>query len=238
MNKAMKQRRRDKRKLRALAQEREEAGQEGQATHMHVVSHRDKRRRQANNNSSSSSGSSSNQAKKLTYKQKGQLMRARELRRVKERLATERRRLPIWFGREELVRQIRKHDSVVIIGETGSGKTTQLPQYLHAAGFTKDGKQIAVTQPRRVAAVTVAQRVADEMGVELGTTVGYSIRFEDMSTDDTRVKYVTDGMLLRESQLDPSLSKYSIVIIDEAHERSLHTDILFAIVKVSSISPL
>jgi HrpA-like RNA helicase len=85
---------------------------------------------------------------------------------------------------------------LIVVGETGSGKTTQLPQYLHEAGYTKRGK-IGVTQPRRVAAMSVAKRVADEMGVRLGHEVGYSIRFEDCTSDKTIIKYMTDGMLLR-----------------------------------------
>ncbi|KAF0976562.1 hypothetical protein FDP41_004461 [Naegleria fowleri] len=112
-----------------------------------------------------------------------------------------------------------------------SGKTTQIPQFLVHAGYSKDGKGIACTQPRRVAAMSVAQRVADEMDVDLGNEVGYSIRFEDKSSEKTILKYLTDGMLLREAMLDPKLSKYSVVILDEAHERTLSTDILMGLLK-------
>ncbi|KAL2346542.1 hypothetical protein Fmac_000542 [Flemingia macrophylla] len=119
---------------------------------------------------------------------------------------------------------------LVIVGETGSGKTTQIPQYLHDAGYTKNG-MIACTQPRRVAAMSVAARVSQEMGVKLGHEVGYSIRFEDCTSEKTILKYMTDGMLLREFLGEPDLSSYSVVMVDEAHERTLSTDILFGLVK-------
>jgi pre-mRNA-splicing factor ATP-dependent RNA helicase DHX16 len=123
---------------------------------------------------------------------------------------------------------------LIVEAETGSGKTTQLPQYLHEAGYTKGGLKVGCTQPRRVAAMSVAARVAEEMGVRLGQEVGYSIRFEDATSDKTVLKYMTDGMLLREFLTDPELSTYSALVIDEAHERTLSTDILFGLVKVSS----
>lgn len=119
----------------------------------------------------------------------------------------------------------------VIIGETGSGKTTQIPQILLKAGVIAEDKAVCVTQPRRVAAVSVAKRVAEEMRVRLGEEVGYCVRFEDRTSTATRIKYVTDGTLLRELLEDPQLSKYSIVVLDEAHERSLNTDILFGVLK-------
>ena len=116
------------------------------------------------------------------------------------------------------------------MGETGSGKTTQLTQYLLEDGFGRYGV-IGCTQPRRVAAVSVAKRVSEEMGVELGSTVGYSIRFEDCTSNQTLIKYMTDGVLLRESLNDDELEVYSAIIMDEAHERSLNTDVLFGILK-------
>jgi len=119
---------------------------------------------------------------------------------------------------------------VVIVGETGSGKTTQLAQYLFEEGYARDG-MIGCTQPRRVAAVSVAKRVSEEMRVPLGEEVGYSIRFEDLTSKKTKIKYMTDGVLLRESLNDPDIEKYSAVIMDEAHERSLNTDVLFGILK-------
>jgi len=126
---------------------------------------------------------------------------------------------------------IAEHQIIIVVAETGSGKTTQLPQYLHEAGYTKGGMKVGCTQPRRVAAMSVAARVAEEMGCRLGQEVGYSIRFEDMTSDKTVLKYMTDGMLLREFLTDPELSTYSALVIDEAHERTLSTDILFGLVK-------
>ncbi|KZS95211.1 P-loop containing nucleoside triphosphate hydrolase protein [Sistotremastrum niveocremeum HHB9708] len=120
-----------------------------------------------------------------------------------------------------------------MVGETGSGKTTQIPQFVCYSDLphTK-GKLIACTQPRRVAAMSVAKRVADEMDVQLGEHVGYSIRFEDMTTPGTTfLKYMTDGMLLREAMNDPLLTRYSTIILDEAHERTLATDILMGLLK-------
>ena len=138
--------------------------------------------------------------------------------------------LPIFSVRDELLTVIRDNKIVIIVGETGSGKTTQLTQYLYEDGYCKDG-MIGCTQPRRVAAVSVAKRVSEEMGVELGTTVGYSIRFEDCTSKETIIKYMTDGVLLRESLMDGELNQYSCVVMDEAHERSLNTDVLFGILR-------
>lgn len=132
--------------------------------------------------------------------------------------------------RDELLAAIRDHQILVIVAETGSGKTTQIPQYLHEIGYTKFGK-IGITQPKRVAAMSVAARVSEEMGVKLGHEVGYSIRFEDCTSEKTIIKYMTDGMLLREFLGEPDLKSYTCLMIDEAHERTLHTDILFGLVK-------
>lgn len=144
-----------------------------------------------------------------------------------------RKSLPVYQFRQELLDVIRNNQVVIIVGETGSGKTTQLPQYLVEDGFTKGNKyQIAVTQPRRVAATSVAARVADEMDVKLGQEVGYSIRFEDKTTPNkTLLKYMTDGMLLREFLVDRTISKYSCIMIDEAHERTIATDLLLGLIK-------
>ncbi|MCL7038028.1 hypothetical protein MKW94_024499, partial [Papaver nudicaule] len=147
-----------------------------------------------------------------------------------QKLQDDRKTLPIYPYREELLKAIEEHQVLVIVGETGSGKTTQIPQYLHEAGFTKRGK-VGCTQPRRVAAMSVSARVAQEMGVKLGHEVGYSIRFEDCTSDKTVLKYMTDGMLLREFLGEPDLASYSVVMVDEAHERTLSTDILFGLVK-------
>jgi pre-mRNA-splicing factor ATP-dependent RNA helicase DHX16 len=142
-----------------------------------------------------------------------------------------RKSLPIYAYREQFLAALAEYQILVIVGETGSGKTTQLPQYLHEAGYTKGGLKVGCTQPRRVAAMSVAARVADEMGVKVGNEVGYSIRFEDSTSDKTVLKYMTDGMLLREFMTEPDLGGYSALMIDEAHERTVHTDILLALVK-------
>ncbi|KAI0896533.1 P-loop containing nucleoside triphosphate hydrolase protein [Annulohypoxylon nitens] len=142
-----------------------------------------------------------------------------------------RKSLPIYVYRDAFIEALETHQILVLVGETGSGKTTQLPQYLHEAGYTKGGLKVGCTQPRRVAAMSVAARVAEEMGVKCGQEVGYSIRFEDNTSDKTVIKYMTDGMLLREFMTEPDLAGYSALMIDEAHERTVHTDILLALVK-------
>uniref|UniRef100_A0A4W6BZ23 Pre-mRNA-splicing factor ATP-dependent RNA helicase DHX16 n=1 Tax=Lates calcarifer TaxID=8187 RepID=A0A4W6BZ23_LATCA len=149
----------------------------------------------------------------------------------KQSMQEVRRSLPIFPYREDLLAAIHEHQILVIEGETGSGKTTQIPQYLLEDGYTKGGMKIGCTQPRRVAAMSVAARVAQEMSVKLGNEVGYSIRFEDCTSERTVLKYMTDGMLLREFLTEPDLASYSVIIIDEAHERTLHTDILFGLIK-------
>uniref|UniRef100_A0A8C4DDI7 RNA helicase n=1 Tax=Dicentrarchus labrax TaxID=13489 RepID=A0A8C4DDI7_DICLA len=149
----------------------------------------------------------------------------------KQSMQEVRRSLPIFPYREDLLAAINEHQILVIEGETGSGKTTQIPQYLLEDGYTNGGMKIGCTQPRRVAAMSVAARVAQEMGVKLGNEVGYSIRFEDCTSERTVLKYMTDGMLLREFLTEPDLASYSVIIIDEAHERTLHTDILFGLIK-------
>ena len=163
------------------------------------------------------------------------ILREREEREAAKRSAFEqiqedRKKLPMYPYRESLLDAIAEHQVIIIVGETGSGKTTQIPQYLYEAGYHKLGK-IGCTQPRRVAAMSVAARVAQEMGVKLGNEVGYSIRFEDCTSEKTQVKYMTDGMLLREFLSEPDLASYSCMMIDEAHERTLHTDVLFGLVK-------
>ena len=142
-----------------------------------------------------------------------------------------RKTLPIYQYKDDLIAALEQFQTLIIVGETGSGKTTQIPQYLVEAGYSKNKLKIGCTQPRRVAAMSVAARVAEEMNVALGQQVGYSIRFEDCTSENTIVKYMTDGMLLREFLNEPDLAAYSCIIIDEAHERTLHTDILFGLVK-------
>lgn len=149
----------------------------------------------------------------------------------------QRKRLPVFERRDELLQAIDENQIIIVQGETGCGKTTQIPQYLHESGYTKtemkhgETKMVGCTQPRRVAAMSVAARVSQEVGSKLGHTVGYSIRFEDCTSEGTVIKYMTDGMLLREILDDPTLSKYSVMIVDEAHERTLHTDILLTLLK-------
>ncbi|CAI4216773.1 unnamed protein product [Parascedosporium putredinis] len=145
-------------------------------------------------------------------------------------LREQREFLPAFSVREELLRVIRENQVVIVVGETGSGKTTQLTQYLYEEGYGQHGI-IGCTQPRRVAAMSVAKRVAEEMEVPLGSIVGYSIRFEDYTSKETIIKYLTDGILLRESMADSQLDKYSCIIMDEAHERALNTDILLGLFK-------
>jgi len=127
---------------------------------------------------------------------------------------------------------LRDHQTTILVGETGSGKTTQVAQFVADAGIGAPATaMIAVTQPRRVAAMSVARRVAEEMDATLGATVGYSIRFEECSSPQTLIKFMTDGMLLREAMTDPLMSRYSVIILDEAHERTLATDVLFGLLK-------
>eukprot|EP00903_Cladosiphon_okamuranus_P014779 g13692.t2 len=207
--------------------------------------------------------------------------------RVPRKHQEQRRGLPIFAHKANIIRAVKDHQTVVVVGETGSGKSTQIPQFLYEAGITgggpgwgAGGRQggapsqaaaalpaaangggkgrgrassqedmskssngargdgakgggllVACTQPRRVAAVTVAKRVASEVGCELGHVVGYTVRFDDRTSKSTRIKYMTDGVLLREAMSDPLLSAYSAIVLDEAHERSLDTDILFGLVR-------
>ncbi|KAJ2906815.1 hypothetical protein GGI21_003991, partial [Coemansia aciculifera] len=144
----------------------------------------------------------------------------------------QRRQLPAYSHRRQLLYAIETHSVVIVVGEPGSGKSTQLPQYLYEAGWAANGKTIACTQPRRIAAAMLAQRVSQEMGVDLGTTVGYSVRFSDaFSPETTRIKYLTDGTLIRECLTDPLLSAYSVIMVDEAQDRSIATDMLLALLK-------
>ncbi|ONI21643.1 hypothetical protein PRUPE_2G077900 [Prunus persica] len=150
--------------------------------------------------------------------------------RSKLSIQEQRQSLPIYKLKKELIAAVHENQVLVVIGETGSGKTTQVTQYLAEAGYTTMGK-IGCTQPRRVAAMSVAKRVAEEFGCRLGEEVGYAIRFEDCTGPDTVIKYMTDGMLLREILIDENLSQYSVVMLDEAHERTIHTDVLFGLLK-------
>src|SRR6266566_3330593 len=133
--------------------------------------------------------------------------------------------LPVSQRKDEILATIRDHQVVIVAGETGSGKTTQLPKICLELGRGVRGL-IGHTQPRRLAARTVAERVAEELGTTLGDTVGYTVRFTDQVGDDTMVKLMTDGILLAEIQRDRMLSQYDTLIIDEAHERSLNIDFI------------
>lgn len=151
---------------------------------------------------------------------------------IKSKLSIQEQResLPVFQSRSELLEAVRKNDFIVVVGETGSGKTTQITQYLAEDGYINDGI-IACTQPRRVAAVSVAKRVSEEVNCKVGEEVGYTIRFDDCTSSKTVIKYMTDGMLQVEALTDPLMSRYSVIMLDEAHERTVATDILFALLR-------
>ncbi|XP_012684041.2 probable ATP-dependent RNA helicase DHX37 isoform X2 [Clupea harengus] len=144
-------------------------------------------------------------------------------------------KLPVLAEEQVIMEAVRENPCIVLCGETGSGKTTQVPQFLYEAGYASGSGIIGVTEPRRVAAVSMSHRVAKEMNVSTGV-VSYQIRYEGNVTKDTKIKFMTDGVLLKEIQKDFLLQKYSVVIIDEAHERSVYTDILIGL--LSRIVPL
>lgn len=167
-------------------------------------------------------------------------------------LIRERTSLPVYQYRAEICKLVAENDVILVIAETGSGKSTQIPAYIYQSGMLtifakqalnlietqpkrKYGRSICVTQPRRVAAITLAKRVSEELGCNPGEIVGHRVRFDDTTDvrghDTTKIIYATDGMLLREAISDPLLQRYGMVVLDEAHERSLQTDILFGVVK-------
>ncbi len=151
-------------------------------------------------------------------------------RRTDMTIKQQRESLPVYRFKSELIKAVHANQLLIVVGDTGSGKTTQLTQYLAEAGFANNG-MIGCTQPRRVAAMSVAKRVAEEVGCQLGQEVGYAIRFEDCTSPATKIKYMTDGMLQREILIDPELKRYSVIMLDEAHERTISTDVLFALLK-------
>jgi ATP-dependent helicase HrpA len=138
--------------------------------------------------------------------------------------------LPVVGKRGEIVAAIRENPVIVVVSETGSGKTTQLPKMV-AEALDGSTRKIGCTQPRRIAAASVSRRVAEELKSPLGTFVGYQVRFEDKTSKDTRIKFMTDGILLAETQGDPDLRQYDALILDEAHERSLNIDFLLGYLK-------
>ena len=151
-------------------------------------------------------------------------------RRTDMTIKQQRESLPVYKFRKQLLDAVAQNQLLIVVGDTGSGKTTQLTQYFAEAGYANDG-MIGCTQPRRVAAMSVAKRVSEEVGSELGREVGYTIRFEDRTSPDTKIKYMTDGMLQREILLDPDLRRYTVIMLDEAHERTIATDVLFGLLK-------
>ncbi|KAH3898856.1 related to Pre-mRNA-splicing factor ATP-dependent RNA helicase PRP22 [Saccharomycodes ludwigii] len=203
-----------------------------------------------NNNNNISSNNNNNNVRlqpvsmkesRQEFKRKQLALTAWERKRLKEHIEygrhtnlsiqEQRKSLPVYKMRQELIKSIIENQFLIIIGETGSGKTTQITQYLYEDGFAVNGKVIGCTQPRRVAAISVAKRVAEEMDCFVGEEVGYTIRFEDETSNRTRIKYMTDGMLQREATIDPLLQNYSVILLDEAHERTVATDVLFALLK-------
>ena len=138
--------------------------------------------------------------------------------------------LPIVSKRDQIVNAVVQNQVVIISGETGSGKSTQIPKMCLEAGRGIDGL-IGCTQPRRIAAITIAHRIAEELGEPLGASVGYKIRFTDRASPDAHIKIMTDGILLAEAQGDRNLYQYDTIIIDEAHERSVNIDFLLGLLK-------
>ena len=151
-------------------------------------------------------------------------------KRTNMSIKEQRESLPAFKMRKQFLDAVKQYQLLIVVGDTGSGKTTQLTQYLAEDGFANSG-MIGCTQPRRVAAMSVASRVSDEVGCRLGEEIGYTIRFEDKTNDNTKIKYMTDGIMQREILLDPELMKYSVIMLDEAHERTIATDVLFGLLK-------
>ncbi|WP_324280904.1 ATP-dependent RNA helicase [Borreliella garinii] len=139
-------------------------------------------------------------------------------------------KLPIYKYKDELIKVLKKNNVLIVESPTGSGKTTQLPRIIYEAGFAKLGK-IGVTQPRRIATISIAEYIAKHIGVNLGEEVGYKIRFEEITSPRTKIKLMTDGVLLQELKKDTLLYEYDVIIIDEAHERSLNIDFILGLIK-------
>jgi ATP-dependent helicase HrpA len=140
------------------------------------------------------------------------------------------RELPVYQQKERILQALKDNQVIVVESPTGSGKTTQLPIILHEAGYARNGL-IGVTQPRRIAALSVSDFIARQLGVKVSGLVGYKMRFEDRTSDETAIKIMTDGILLQEMKLDPALSRYGVIMVDEAHERSLNIDFILGLLK-------
>ncbi|KAG1689552.1 Pre-mRNA-splicing factor ATP-dependent RNA helicase DHX15 [Nymphon striatum] len=147
------------------------------------------------------------------------------------RLLRVRKKLPVWEDKDKFMEMLGKNKIMIVHGETGSGKTTQIPQWCIEYCNLMEKKLVACIQPRRISAVNLADRVSKEMDVRLGKTVGYSIRFENVTSSDTKLKFVTDGVLLREIIGNSEFHKYGVICLDEAHERSITMDVLMALLK-------
>ncbi|XP_027432602.1 probable ATP-dependent RNA helicase DHX37 isoform X3 [Zalophus californianus] len=169
---------------------------------------------------------SKKEKKPLTRKERKMLQKILEQKEKKSQ--EERLKLPILAEEQVIMEAVAEHPIVIVCGETGSGKTTQVPQFLYEAGYSSDNSIIGITEPRRVAAVAMSQRVAKEMNLSQ-RVVSYQIRYEGNVTEETRIKFMTDGVLLKEIQKDFLLQRYRVVLIDEAHERSVYTDILIGL---------
>jgi len=140
------------------------------------------------------------------------------------------RELPVYQQKERILQALSEHQVIVVESPTGSGKTTQLPIILHEAGYSKHGL-IGITQPRRIATLSVSDFIARQLGVKVSGLIGYKMRFEDRTSDATEIKIMTDGILLQEMKLDPALSRYGVIMVDEAHERSLNIDFILGLLK-------
>lgn len=156
------------------------------------------------------------------------------LSRKRDELLPIRKALPIWPQADAIKAALRKHNILVLTGETGSGKSTQVPQFLANESWCT--KCIAITQPRRVAAISLARRVADEMGTFMGSQspaakVGYSVRFDNSTGPNTKIKFLTEGMLLQEMLRDSTMAQYSAIIVDEVHERSVNVDLILGFLR-------
>lgn len=160
------------------------------------------------------------------------MMNKADLKKKAQDLLRIRSTLPVYSNRDEIMPYLLENQVTILIGETGSGKSTQIPQFLLEDLYKQNKRgSIAVTQPRRVAAISLATRVAQEFGSRVSDKVGYSVRFDNATSERTRLKYLTDGMLLRELMMNKDLKEYSVIIIDEAHERTLLTDLILGLLK-------